>query len=181
MDATYLHLLVNHFPIFLFLFGTVTAILALLTRRRGLWLYALVLLTIGGAVAYPVMLTGHAAEDEARKMWFVDKDSVEAHEDAADTATWTMIGAGVIAALALWRLSGSGRHVGLAGEATDPEERHLPGWAQAIVILAALAGLGTVSYAALQGGKIVHDAERLKTVPPGMSVPTDTMPMEHHH
>jgi hypothetical protein len=165
----------------LFLFGTVTALLALLARRRGLWLYALVLLTIGGAVAYPVMLTGHAAEDIMRKVWYVDKDSIEAHEDAADTATWTMIGAGVIAALALWRLSTTRRHVGLAGEETEPAEPRLPSWAQGLVIIAALAGLGTVAYAALQGGKIVHDADRLKTPPPGMSVPVDTTPMEHHH
>jgi len=169
MDASYLHLLVNHVPIILFAFGTAAALLALLVPRRGVWLYAVASITIAGASAYPVMLTGHAAEDVMRKVWYVDKDAIAAHEDAADIATWTMIAAGVICALAWWRLARAPLDSALV----------LSGWSKGLILLAALAGLGTVSYAAWQGGKIVHGAERLATPPPGF-VPPPADSSAHH-
>jgi hypothetical protein len=169
MDASYLHLLVNHVPIILFAFGAAAALLALLVRKRGVWLYAVASITIAGASAYPVMLTGHAAEDVMRKAWYVDKDAIATHEDSADVATWTMIAAGVICAVVWWRLARAPLESTLV----------LSRFSQALVLLAALAGLSTVSYAAWQGGKIVHGAERLATPPPGF-VPPPAESSAHH-
>ena len=52
MDAAYLHLVVNHFPIVLAIAGTVAALLALALQRRGLWVYAAASLTMA-AVGMP--------------------------------------------------------------------------------------------------------------------------------
>lgn len=160
MDPAYLHLVVNHLPVVLSVVGAAAAIVALLVRRRGVWLYSVASMTIAGAIVYPVMLTGHAAEHEVKKQWYVDRDAVDAHEDAADIATWTVLGAGVVAVAVWWSLA----------RRKDGAVLELPPvWAQGLVLIAALAGSGTIAYAAYQGGKIVHDAVRLQSPPPGVA------------
>jgi hypothetical protein len=159
MDAAYLHLLVNHFPIILSIMGVAASVVALLVHRRGAWLYAAASLTIAGAVAYPVMLTGHAAEDVMKHKWYVTKESIQHHEDAADIATWVLVATGVVNAFAWWRIARAGR-----GDAAAMDV--LPARVlQGLVLVTGLAGLGTVSYAALQGGKIVHGSSALDAGP----------------
>ncbi len=168
MNAAYLHLVVNHFPIVLSIMGVLAALLALIVKRRGAWLYAAVSLTVAGLLAYPVMLTGHSAEDVMRDKWYVTKESIDEHEEAADLATWVLLGAGLINAFAWWRIARAGRDASGA--------QMLPGGVvQTLVLVTGLAGAGTVSYAALQGGKIVHNAPALETAPPG-AAPSTTPP-----
>ncbi len=162
LNAAYLHLVVNHIPIILSGVGTAAALLALVVQRRAVWLYALASLTIAGASAYPVMLTGHGAEHVMRKQWYVDKETIEAHEDAADVATWTLVVAGAVSAIVWWRLA---RERDVFGNGVPPR------WAQGLVLVTALAGIGTVAYAAYDGGLIVHAAARLQTPPPGVTFP----------
>jgi hypothetical protein len=166
MDGAYLHLLVNHFPIVLGVVGAAAALLALVARRRTPWLYAVATLTIAGATAYPVMLTGHAAEDASRDQWYVARETVHAHEEASDVATYVLIAMGIASAVAWWRLA-RGRDL------LTP-----PPWLQALVVLTALAGAGSVTWASYQGGKIVHKSERLATPPAGWVKPTEP-PGEH--
>ena len=61
MDAAYLHLLVNHFPVVLSVVGTGSLLLALVTRRRDLWRHATLTLLLAGIAAIPAKRTGHAA------------------------------------------------------------------------------------------------------------------------
>ena len=169
MNAAYFHLVVNHFPIILSIMGVLAALLALIVKRRGAWLYAAASLTIAGLLAYPVMLTGHAAEDVMRDKWYVTKESIDEHEEAADLATWVLLGAGLINAFAWWRIARAGRDASGA--------QMLPGGViQTLVLVTGLAGAGTVSYAALQGGKIVHNAPALETAPPGAAPSTTPTP-----
>ncbi len=164
MNAAYLHLVANHFPIVLSVTGVVAALLALIVKRRGVWLYAAVSLTIAGLLAYPVMLTGHAAEDVMRDKWYVTKESIDEHEEAADLATWVLLGAGLVNAVAWWRIARAGRDASGA--------QMLPGGiVQTLVLVTGLAGAGTVAYAALQGGKIVHGAPALETPPAATPAP----------
>ena len=164
MDAAYLHLLVNHFPIILSIMGVAAAIVALLVHRRAAWLYAAASLTIAGATAYPVMLTGHGAEDVMKHKWYVTKEAIENHEEAADIATWVLIATGVLNAFAWWRIARAGRNEAGADV--------LPGKIlQGLVLVTGLAGLGTVSYAALQGGKIVHGSAQLDAGPGASPTP----------
>jgi hypothetical protein len=114
MDPAYLHLVVNHLPVVLSVVGAAAAIVALLVRRRGVWLYSVASMTIAGVVA---------------------------------AAVW-------------WSLA----------RRKDGAVLELPPvWAQGLVLIAALAGSGTIAYAAYQGGKIVHDAVRLQSPPPGVA------------
>ena len=52
MNWPYVHTLINHFPIILSVVGTGVVLLALIVRRRGLWLYALATLTLAGLSVY---------------------------------------------------------------------------------------------------------------------------------
>jgi hypothetical protein len=170
INAAYLHIIVNHIPIILSGVGTAAALLALVVQRRAVWLYALASLTIAGASAYPVMLTGHAAEHVMKKMWYVDKDAVDEHEDAADVATWTLLAAGLVSAIVWWRLA---RDRDVFGNGIPPK------WAQGLVLVTALAGSGTVAYAAYEGGLIVHGAAKLQSPPAGTSLPAFTPDTAH--
>ena len=63
MDAAYLHIVVNHFPIILCVVGTVAALLALALQKRALWVYSAASITIAGLTVYPVVFNGERAED----------------------------------------------------------------------------------------------------------------------
>lgn len=144
MNPAYLHLLINHIPVILAPLGFFVAILALITRRRAVWLYALATLTLAGISAYPVMTTGDAAGDYLKDhVTNVDKKAIESHEDSGDTEMWVLIVAGVIAAYAWWRL---GRR----------EIEQLPMWLVALVIISSGFSAVGVTITALKGGDIMH-------------------------
>lgn len=153
IDAAYLHLLVNHVPIILTLVGALAAVIGLVTRRRGIWLYALASLTMAGVTAYPVMLTGHAAEDVMKDKWYVTRDAIHEHEDAGETAMWVMLAMGAVSAYAWWRL-------------LRREQTGVPtAWLGALVVLLSLAGVATTTLAAYRGGNIVYYSPKLESPP----------------
>lgn len=153
IDAAYLHLLVNHIPIILTLIGAAAAVLGLATRRRAVWLYALASLTISGATAYPVMLTGHAAEDVMKDKWYVTRDSIHEHEESGETAMWVLIAMGAVSAYAWWLL------------VRRDKVEVPPAWLGAVVVLLSIAGVGTTTIAAYRGGNIVYYSPKLASPP----------------
>jgi uncharacterized membrane protein len=154
-DAPHVHLLVNHFPIILTIVGLIAAILAAVTRKRVVWLYAVATLTVAGLTVYPVHLTGDFAADVMKHKWYVEKDSIEAHDNMAGITLWAVLVMGAVSAYAWWRLTRR------AADGT------LPPWLRALVIVSALAGTGTGAYAAYLGGQIVYGSPRLLTAPSG--------------
>jgi hypothetical protein len=167
MDKAYLHLLVNHFSIVLAAIGALATMLAMVMGRRSVWLYALATLTLAGIFAYPTMLTGHGAEDVMEKVWYVSRDAVHAHEEAADIAMWVTLATGVFAALAWWRQARAWR------------DELLPGWMRVMLLVLALASAGGMGWASWQAGFIVHKNPKLLTPPPGY-VPPPTAPSTPH-
>ena len=163
LDWPYAHLLVNHFPIILTYLGLAAALVAVVRRRRVAWLYALVTLTLAGAGAYPALLTGQQAGPVMEKRWYVEEAAVDAHEEAGETALWILLAMGALSAYGSWRLL---RSRVVVGNEAGAFARDLPMVLRAAVVIAALAGAAAVSYAAYEGGMIVHKAPRLDT-PPG--------------
>lgn len=150
----YVHLLVNHFPIILSVIGVSAAIVAEILHRRGIWLYATASLVLAGLFAIPTDITGDQAGDVMRRAWYVSRQAVAAHDDAAGWTLWVLIIGGIIAAYAFWRL------------VRAPEVYPLPLWLRALVIVAAVIGLATVVRTSLLGGRIVHDSPVLTASPP---------------
>jgi hypothetical protein len=162
MNWPYLHLVTNHFPVILTIVGAAVALAAGLLRRRGLWLYAVVTLTLAGLSVYPAFFIGKEAEEMVEHQPGIARASVEEHEEASEAALFTLLAVGAISGFAWWR-------------ATRSQGRdELPTWLRALVIVAALSGSGAVAYAALLGGKVLHGNNTITSRPSLMVSPGDT-------
>ncbi|HEY3133481.1 MAG TPA: hypothetical protein VGJ47_02525 [Gemmatimonadaceae bacterium] len=153
----YAHLLINHFPVVLSISALAVTVLALLLGRRGLWLTAMGALTTAGLFIYPVHFTGDQADQALNDPWYIHPGVIEAHDNAATIAMWVILVAGAFAAYSWWR------------SLKRPAEL-IPGWMRAGVVVGSLAAVGTVTYTAYLGGKIIHEAPvlQLKQAPAGL-------------
>jgi hypothetical protein len=151
------HLILNHFPVILTIVGAAAAVLALIVRRRGVWLYATATLALAGVMVVPTYLTGEGAEHRLEDSWYASHDVIEEHEEAGKFALWVVIGMGVIGAYAWWRAR---RSTTIDGA--------LPVWLRALVVVAALFGASTLYVTAKHGGEIVHQSPQLQ---PGVGPP----------
>ena len=165
MDAAYLHLLVNHFPIVLAVVGAIAAIVALFSGHRSTWAFALGALFLAGVTVYPAAFTGEQAEHVMEKAWFIDKARLEAHEDAAQLALWSTLASGLLAALAMWRerTAYTGGRTVLAA----------PTWLRAVIAISGLVSAALLGRTAWAAGYLVHKADKLTTAP------TTTAPTPH--
>jgi hypothetical protein len=169
MDAAYLHIVINHFPIVLSLLGLAAAVASFVWRRRAVWLYAVATLTLAGLSAYPAVFTGHGAEESMEDMNYVRREAIHDHEEAADLAMWVLLATGAVSAYAWWRaLRAAPRDASL----------DTPGWLRGLVVVGALASAGTVSWAAKKSDPILHYTPLLQHPPaPGIpATPPGTMP-----
>jgi uncharacterized membrane protein len=140
----YSHLLINHFPVVLSVVALGTSVLAVLLRRRAIWQAAMGALVIAGLFAYPVHFTGDKADRALGDPWYIKPGAIEAHDKAAGFAMWVILLVGAFAAYCWWR------------SLKRPQEL-IPAWVRLGVFVGAVAAVGTVTYTAYLGGKIVHD------------------------
>lgn len=97
MDATHLHLLLNHLPILGTLFGICLLIYGLLGKNKSLENAGLITLVIITLLTIPAFLTGEGAEETVEHLQDVSEPYIEAHEDLAGVAFWLMMATGVMA------------------------------------------------------------------------------------
>ena len=119
------------------------AILGLIVRRRIIWIFAAICLTLAGAAVGPVFLSGKQAADVIEDLPHPPRKVIDAHEESAEVSLFVVLGAG----------RGSDCLVALARRAGTEEPRS---WIRAAVTLAALAAAGATGYTALLGGMIYH-------------------------
>jgi uncharacterized membrane protein len=157
MSWPYVHLLINHFPVVLSIAALAAALLALVLRRRGLWLTAMASLTVAGLFIYPVFLTGNQADHALNDPWYIKHGTIEAHDAAATWALWGILIVGVFAAYSWWR------------SLKRPAEG-IPGWVRAGVVIGSLFAVSLVARTAYLGGKIIHESPvfELKQPPAGL-------------
>jgi len=153
----YVHTLINHFPIILTVVGSGVLLLALIVRRRGLWLYALATLTLAGLSVYPAFYPGDAAAHAVRDTWYIVRSMVEEHDQAAGYALVSILIMGAASAYAWWRM--------LKREVTTLP----PVWLRIVVAVLAAWGLSVVARTAYLGGQIVHESPKLQTPPASTS------------
>jgi uncharacterized membrane protein len=101
MDATHLHLLLNHFPIIGSLLGVGVMAYGYFTsseqvKKTALWTWAAM-----AVVAIPVFLTGEPAEESVEGIASVSEALIEAHEEAAELAIWLMEALGLLSLVTL--------------------------------------------------------------------------------
>jgi hypothetical protein len=165
MNWPYIHTLVNHFPIILTVVGSAVLALALFTNRRGIWLYALATLTLSGLSIYPAFFTGDQASHALRTTWYVVRTMVEAHDQAAGFALWSVLALGAVSAYTWWRML---RQV---------EEPVPPVWLRTVLAVVAVFALSIVIRTAYLGGLIIHESPKLANPPAGVVMPVPPAPI----
>lgn len=150
VDWVHVHILINHFPVILAVTGALAVLYALVRPRRGIWLYGVVSLTLAAITVIPTFLTGKQADEALGDPWYVAESAIHAHEDAAEMTAIIVLLAGVVAAVAWRRL------------VRYPREVSMPRTLRTAVLVTALAAAGASGYAALLGGRIVHEAPGLQ-------------------
>jgi len=159
MTWPHLHTILNHFPVVLTVVGMLAALFGLVRPRRSTWMYAVVSLTLAGAGAWPAWLSGDEAADTLKHAWYIVPATVRAHSQAGDATLWVLLAVGVISAFAWWRL------------VRTPAATTLPAWLRVIVVVAAIAAFGAVTYTAWLGGAIVVNSAILASPVPPAPVP----------
>ena len=123
-------------------------------------------MTVAGLFIFPVHFTGDKADEALNDPWYIKPGVIDAHDKAAGIAMWVILIVGAFAAYSWWR------------SIRRPAES-LPGWIRAGVFVGALAAVGTVTYTAYLGGKIIHEAPILHVpdapagLPPGVAAPKE--------
>lgn len=168
MDPVLTHLRINHFPVALTVVALGMLILALIFRRRFLWMYAMTTALLAGIAVIPTYLTGDPAAHEVRNVWYISRQAIEAHDESAGITLWILIVSGLISLYALWRA--------LRAPLPRPGVRDiiLPAWLKALVSIAILAGALSAGWTGYLGGEIVHGSRQLLFTPQRPGAPPST-------
>jgi len=164
LDWPHVHIMINHFPVILAVMGAAAAVLGQFRSRRGVWLYATATLTLAALTAVPTYFTGEPAEEGLHRPWYVARQSIHSHEDAALVAAIITGVAGLVALVAWRRL------------VRYPREISLPSGLRTAVVVTSVIAAGAMGYASLLGGYIIHDAPGLKGPAPAGAIPASGTP-----
>jgi uncharacterized membrane protein len=97
MDASHIHLLLNHFPILGTLIASGILLWGIYQKNHAIKMLATALLVVMAVIAIPVYLTGEPAEEKIEHLSDFVESTVELHEDAALVALIIMELTGAVA------------------------------------------------------------------------------------
>lgn len=101
MNATHLHLLLNHIPVFGVFFAVFLLAVGYWLKSQAFKTTAMFVTVVASLLTFAVMQTGEAAEDAVEKIAGVTEAAIHDHEEAAEFAQITMYLAGAVAAAGL--------------------------------------------------------------------------------
>lgn len=154
MNATHLHLILNHIPVLGVVFGLGFLAFALWRRNETVQRIALGLLLIAALFAVPTFLTGEPAEDGVQGLPGISKPLIEQHEKVAGVA---LGGTLVVGALAL------------GGLIWFRSQRLMPAWFGLVMLTGALIVSGLMGWTASLGGQVRHTEIRSGAPGPSQS------------
>jgi len=150
MNATHLHLILNHIPVLGTAFGLGLLLFGLWRSSDELKKTALGIFVIVALAAVPVYLTGEPAEDGVESLPGVSKPIIEQHEEAAAVSFTGVVVLGVAA---------------LTGLICFRRGRLLPAWSSVSLLVASLIVSGLMAWTANLGGQIRHSEIRAGNSP----------------
>lgn len=101
MNATHIHLLLNHFPIIGTLIGSAILLYSIIKKQNAGKITGAFIIAIMAIMAIPVMLTGEPAEESIERLSGISKALIHDHEEASEKAFWLMEITGVFSLLAI--------------------------------------------------------------------------------
>ena len=134
-DPVFQHLRLNHFPIILGMVAVIAIVIALISRRDGVWRYAMITMLIAGITAFPAYWTGERAYDKVYDWPELNPEALGDHEESAEVALWALLAAGGVAGVALVKKNTATRIA---------------------FVVTALVAVGATVYTGAQAGNIVH-------------------------
>lgn len=102
MDATYAHLLLNHFPVIGTLFGILVLIGGFVIKNEWVKNTAYGIFIVTTLISVPAFLSGGQAEEAVEKLPGIEEAYIEKHEEMAESAIWFAVALGVLSIAALW-------------------------------------------------------------------------------
>lgn len=96
MNASNLHLVLNHIPILGILFGALVLAGGLIFKSKPVQLTGLITFVVTAALAFPVMKTGDEAEHTVEHIAGISEELIEEHEELAETAIWLTSALGIL-------------------------------------------------------------------------------------
>jgi uncharacterized membrane protein len=100
-NAAHLHLLVNHFPIFLPLFGLIILIVGIVFKSEIVKRVSLAMFIFSGVFAFIAFSTGEGAEEIAEELKR-SHDLIHEHEEAAETFALLSYVLAIFSIVAFW-------------------------------------------------------------------------------
>src|SRR4030095_5584590 len=97
MNASHIHLALNHVPLFLSIAGTLTLLYGFIRRADQLKFFSLYLMIAAALFTIPVYLTGEGTEEMVEKLAGVSESIIERHEGMARIGLVVIIIAGIVA------------------------------------------------------------------------------------
>jgi uncharacterized membrane protein len=163
MDWAHIHIMIDHFPVILVVMGALASALAIVRPRRGAWLYATASLTLAGITVVPTYFTGWPADHALNDPWYIATRAIDSHEESAKISAILTVLAALVAVVAWRRL------------VRYPREVRMPTGIRAAVVITSVVAALSISYTALLGERIFHDAPGL-TGPRPAAAPAQTRP-----
>ena len=142
MDATHLHLILNHIPVLGLIGGFVILAWGTFRSYADIQKTGLTILVVTAFAAIPVYLTGEPAEEVVEHLPGVSEQIIELHEDSALSSLVLAIVTGTIALVALFARRFASAKIAAAG-------------VYITLILSLVAG-AAMAYTANLGGQIRH-------------------------
>lgn len=141
MNAAYIHLLLNHFPLILNVAAMVVILLGLIWRNEAVTKAALLLVVLTALLTIPVFMTGDGAAKIVKGMQGVDDTAVRPHDDAAGYTLGMILVEGAFALVLLIVFRGG---------------RLMPRWTVTTAVVLILMGGTAAGRTSYLGGKIHH-------------------------
>lgn len=141
MDATHLHLLINHIPILTTIFSVLILLWGIIKSNKSFQQLAMVGFIIAGILSIVALQSGEGAEDIVENLPGVTERYIHDHEEAAGITNWIAV------AIALISLGG------FAVQRIKPTLMKGYLW---FLLLGSLVSAGMFSYTAYLGGQIRH-------------------------
>ena len=105
MDATHIHLILNHFPIVGTIIGVGILAYGIFKNNDAIKKVALTVLAIMAIIAVPVYLTGEEAEETVEHFKGITKEVIHEHEELAEKAILLMALLGALSLASIYAIT----------------------------------------------------------------------------